>query len=321
MWKRKDGRPSLALTFVVSGLLTASLVALTAWPMLTNLSYRVDTAYCVPVDRVEDLAGALEAAVRLPDLSHVRVVVSPWTGGAEAFSPCVAHGGGVAAEVQLDVSGSRASVREALQASRRVALDGSRLPQLRFAYTLELFNPSVLNQLHWSALLALPLFAVFFVVVARSRGPAPAGQWHGPQAWKRPVLYTVLLFAGCVMAVQIPWLSPGEGNVGTGFQGLELAVILHALLVAPVVEEILFRYWLLDRLRRRLNAGLALFISSAAFSAMHMRDLLETTILLLLGLLLGWIYLKTNRLWPCMLAHATWNALALALVSVATAAA
>lgn len=96
-----------------------------------------------------------------------------------------------------------------------------------------------------------------------------------------------------------------------------LALVLLVVLVAPVVEELVFRHMLL---RRFLGAGrpwLGLLLTSLLFGVLHEasagdRDL--ATHLLTLGLyvamgaVLGLAYIATGRYWVAVAAHALNNA-------------
>jgi membrane protease YdiL (CAAX protease family) len=64
----------------------------------------------------------------------------------------------------------------------------------------------------------------------------------------------------------------------------------------------------LDGLRRGHGDGVALMGSATAFALLHPSPLHFLTALLA-GLLLGWLRLRTGRVWPCALAHALHNAL------------
>lgn len=79
-----------------------------------------------------------------------------------------------------------------------------------------------------------------------------------------------------------------------------------AAVLAPVGEEIFFRGLVLRGLARRYGPTLALLVSSVLFGILHVhpyRMLLAT----LLGLHLGWWFLRTRNLLPCFLAHGAVN--------------
>ncbi|MEE9415478.1 MAG: type II CAAX endopeptidase family protein [Acidimicrobiales bacterium] len=82
---------------------------------------------------------------------------------------------------------------------------------------------------------------------------------------------------------------------------------------APIVEELFFRGLLLQALRRRFGSAVAVIGSTVAFTLPHYtgagRDgsLVLFAVIGTIGLMLGTYVVKTGRLAPAMLAHATFN--------------
>lgn len=95
---------------------------------------------------------------------------------------------------------------------------------------------------------------------------------------------------------------------GGGRIGLVMAFVL-VVIVGPVAEEIAFRGVLLDGLRRRFDPRLAIAVSALLFAAFHfdLWMLVPTTIL---GLALGWLAVRRRSLWPAIIVHALYNAVA-----------
>lgn len=94
-------------------------------------------------------------------------------------------------------------------------------------------------------------------------------------------------------------------------------VILLSLALAPAVcEEFFFRGYLLSSLRKSTSAVPAVVVSSLLFGVFHV---ITTTILAtermlpstFLGLILGWICLRTGSVYPGMILHALHNGLLL----------
>ena len=81
-----------------------------------------------------------------------------------------------------------------------------------------------------------------------------------------------------------------------------------AVVLAPLFEETLFRGVLLPVLARRWGAWAGVAMSALTFALAHL-SLGELLPLLLLGLGLGWLRLRSGRLAPCVLMHALWNGL------------
>lgn len=94
-------------------------------------------------------------------------------------------------------------------------------------------------------------------------------------------------------------------------------VVVAAVVVAPIAEEFFFRRALQGWLEARLpeaDGGAAIGLSAAAFAAAHMGHGLAPAPLFLLGLVLGFIARRTGSLVPCILLHAGFNAVGVALL-------
>lgn len=100
---------------------------------------------------------------------------------------------------------------------------------------------------------------------------------------------------------------------------LQVGLVLAAVVLAPLAEEIMFRGVLLRSLERK-GRGFALVVSSLVFAAVHVLgldlDMLwQSAVVVLppifgLGLLLGWLTQRTGRLGPAIFLHSGWNMLA-----------
>ncbi|MXX08968.1 MAG: CPBP family intramembrane metalloprotease, partial [Synechococcus sp. SB0667_bin_8] len=86
---------------------------------------------------------------------------------------------------------------------------------------------------------------------------------------------------------------------------------LTACLLAPLYEELVFRATILPVMARSYGAGVGVLLSSLLFAAAHL-SLVEFFPLLILGLGLGWLRLRSGRLSACVLMHAAWNGYTLA---------
>jgi membrane protease YdiL (CAAX protease family) len=98
----------------------------------------------------------------------------------------------------------------------------------------------------------------------------------------------------------------------TGGWALFLAIVA-IVVAAPVAEELLFRGLLLGRFRAHGYLVSGTVLSAVVFSLAHgkPRNFLELSAL---GLLLAWLYLRTNSLWPSIAFHSFFNALAVVFV-------
>ena len=101
---------------------------------------------------------------------------------------------------------------------------------------------------------------------------------------------------------------------------LPLPLVVGCLAVVPAVcEEVAFRGFVLTGLARRFGPARAVLASGLAFGVFHvLKDLglWERFVgSALLGLLLGWVRVRTGSLWPGVLLHAANNALILTAAS------
>jgi membrane protease YdiL (CAAX protease family) len=80
------------------------------------------------------------------------------------------------------------------------------------------------------------------------------------------------------------------------------------VLVAPWTEELIFRGFVFNGFRKRYQPRNAVILSALGFSILHLNpyQLFGTFVL---GLLLGWVRLRTGSLWPCIFLHAVFNGL------------
>jgi len=111
------------------------------------------------------------------------------------------------------------------------------------------------------------------------------------------------------------------GSHGTGFVVIALCTVVGA----PFFEELFFRGLLLRALARLFGTwgrwvgpALAVIVSGVAFGLAHYEPL-QLLGLSLFGIVLGAVYYRTGRLGMGMVAHATFNGLALAATAVVPA--
>ncbi len=88
--------------------------------------------------------------------------------------------------------------------------------------------------------------------------------------------------------------------------------ILMALVLAPLVEELSYRAWLIPIATKAVGIRLAASLSTLVFAASHLPDgAIGWVFFLLAGGAYSWLWLRTRSLWTCVAAHATVNAIAL----------
>lgn len=139
--------------------------------------------------------------------------------------------------------------------------------------------------------------------------------------WAVPAGFGLQIVVALVTAPLVWSLFPdgppeqGVGEIaGTSETTLEqLAIIVSVAVAAPIVEEVIFRGMLLSALRRRFSAWVAVTISAAAFSLIHLVDWNARAAvpgLFLLGLVLGAAALRRRDLSLAIPLHSGVNLLA-----------
>ena len=113
------------------------------------------------------------------------------------------------------------------------------------------------------------------------------------------VLLTFTLFAVYILYMALAVKIPNE-------------TWIYALILAPLLEELVFRYAVLkmtlNHLHLRQNVYLVAIIASFIFGAIHWH---QNMFLYqgVLGFILSYLYIKTRSYWLIVLFHAGWNAL------------
>ncbi|MEO8162771.1 MAG: type II CAAX endopeptidase family protein [Ilumatobacteraceae bacterium] len=95
-------------------------------------------------------------------------------------------------------------------------------------------------------------------------------------------------------------------------------IVLLAMIVtmgAPVIEELVFRGFIQGGLQQRFRQSVALIIGAVWFTVVHANPI-EFPGLFAFGLVLGFCFMKTNRLGMSVWAHVAFNATALMLVII-----
>ncbi|HEX2594042.1 MAG TPA: CPBP family intramembrane glutamic endopeptidase [Rhizomicrobium sp.] len=100
-----------------------------------------------------------------------------------------------------------------------------------------------------------------------------------------------------------------------------ITVLVFGALIAPLVEEVYFRGLFLRWLRKWMWVVFAIAINSLAFAGLHFRfishaglgGIVVTAALMIPGVVLAILAVRTKSLWPGVLAHGVYNGLLLAL--------
>ncbi len=129
---------------------------------------------------------------------------------------------------------------------------------------------------------------------------------------KHNVTYIILFFAFLQIGICFPlYFSDIIPSFGIPMlDGLKatpsIYVILTTIILVPIFEEIIFRGIILKNLLRNKSFGYSIIASSMLFSLVHTNPAILLSAFIL-GLLLAWIYSKTNNLLLSIIGHAVYN--------------
>ena len=85
---------------------------------------------------------------------------------------------------------------------------------------------------------------------------------------------------------------------------------VNVAIIAPVVEELIFRGIILQGLRRNYSAFVSVFMSALLFALFHLNPW-QFPATFILGLLLGWIMIKNNNILLAIIGHSINNLMVL----------
>ncbi len=175
------------------------------------------------------------------------------------------------------------------------------------------------------ALIQYAVMLAIVLAVARRIAPSTLGLVK-PAAPRRAAALAAIGLAAVLAVGWLldHWLHAGDeqGLLPDGWDGSRavpfLANALVVSIAAPVVEEVMYRGLGFAAVRDGIGAAWAIPITGLAFGLAH-GLLVALPVLALFGVILGWLRRETGSIYPCIVLHATFNALALiAAVTVGT---
>ncbi len=132
-----------------------------------------------------------------------------------------------------------------------------------------------------------------------------------PTVWLVAWLNTLIPLPSFLLEIERQQTEMIEGFLKSDFN-VALA-IFHVAMVPAICEEILYRGFALNLLRRTKAAWTAILITGIIFGFYHLR-LSQVIPLAMIGIFLGWITVKSGSLIPAMVAHFVNNAFSVLLV-------
>lgn len=159
-----------------------------------------------------------------------------------------------------------------------------------------------------SGLLAIGVILLFYRIRRKKLGDA---LWlrrvEGPGLLSGAVLAPALYLAVTVAMMALPeaWLD-SYAEASSGVSGGGVIGIVAVVLVAPVVEEFIFRGLIMTRLAQAMPGWLAAALSAAIFGLCHGHPV-WFAYTFVLGVLFGLMDLRLGSIWPSILAHMVFN--------------
>ena len=102
---------------------------------------------------------------------------------------------------------------------------------------------------------------------------------------------------------------PSTGGSSTQKEGFDSFVpaLLITVILAPVIEEVIFRGVLFTSLRQKKGLIFAIVVSGLIFSLAHIGNPIQAIGALPLGIYLCFMYHRLGSIIPGILLHASWN--------------
>ncbi len=159
----------------------------------------------------------------------------------------------------------------------------------------------------------VPMLALTLIYRRLRRGPRVVARFSAKGLNPLLLLWGIVAMAAFSVVLEpllrlldfdsMPLPDPGRGGWA----------LVTAVVAAPLFEELLCRGIVLESLRVRAGVWAAWLGSALFFGAIHLQPL-QAANAFVLGLIFGYLCLRTRSLWPSLLLHAFNNALALLLM-------
>lgn len=102
-----------------------------------------------------------------------------------------------------------------------------------------------------------------------------------------------------------PWFWELFSRIFDGDYGF-IGVFIKVSVIAPIVEELIFRGLIFNGFRKNYNGFVAVFMSALLFALFHLNPW-QIPATFVLGLLLGWLMLRTNNILLAIIGHSINN--------------
>ena len=153
--------------------------------------------------------------------------------------------------------------------------------------------------------------AIFLPVYLKTKNYIPKVKVSLKKETKDSIVYILAVvglgcLSGFVMAGIEKLIKMPDGGMNTVSDTLYSSSIIVSIITivifAPILEEIMFRGIIFNKLNSKMNTWTAIIISALVFGAVHM-NIIQGTNAFILGVALAYIYSKTHNLYTCICVH------------------
>lgn len=102
------------------------------------------------------------------------------------------------------------------------------------------------------------------------------------------------------------WLEAYATRSNLLLEGSDLAIIVSTVIMAPLVEELIFRGLMLSRLRKGMSDWMAILLSALIFGLAH-GQILWMVYTFVLGVVFGLVAVKSESILPTLALHMVFN--------------
>jgi CAAX protease family protein len=141
-----------------------------------------------------------------------------------------------------------------------------------------------------------------------------AGHWSDPLLGfgLAAAAYIAYFLAWRLFALSLPGLARSAGAVSFVAPNLNPAIVAVNVILNPVFEETFVSGYVISALREKNGPSFALNVSVAIRLLYHLyQGIFAALFIIPLGLVLGYAFVRTRRLWPLIVAHGALDAYAL----------
>lgn len=168
------------------------------------------------------------------------------------------------------------------------------------------------NYSEWINIIVIMICAVGFICLLKSKHEINLLSNVTPIGVLLAIFCSILFFLlldKCLDPIFESVFPQSEQNYQETIQNLIMSPVtslIQVCIIAPIIEETLMRGFVLGGLKNTYGVTGALFISALFFAILHF-NMAQTLSAFVCGIILGLLYIKTNSIACCIIAHCGYN--------------